>query len=303
MVLLNLMNQAAGVNPVCLGAFDITRIAFRSVKGGSLGGFDPGGLSPLQMKDVLASPWARVNGIYEFASGAERGLIWGFLAGYITSDCPVILCVDTTRWLEVVEDQLDQDDYKKLLRNLKPPKGPRKQTLHAVVIVGVTGSDSPEQRAFIVQDPLTAPFLKIRLADVVDAGMAAWEDGKVRWVAGVPKAVRKGVRAVHDLIMEEPASDGDGRFNYRLYATKDVVQKYVLKQIWPKLPGEAAIDLNATLSRWHGGYLWVVDTPPAASFVNASAEGEAEIIGRYDGRTLTAWRTPANSDSWRVLDR
>jgi len=195
MVLMSLIPGGA----VCLGGFDLTRIARGADGRTSHAGFrtDEIALQTGQLLNVLASEHTGVNGLLEVLDRGEdepdSGAASDLLAGCLLSGCPVIMCVDAAELVKVVGSQLDLKDYEDRLKlaEEKPPH----QRGHATVLVGCQTSKVGENREFVVHDSFTWPYMRIVGGDLLRL-VHKW-NGIILWIAAVPKGVRTSVCSIY----------------------------------------------------------------------------------------------------------
>jgi hypothetical protein len=269
MVLVNLVPQGAS----CLGAFDISRIAFDCDDTTKDRKFRPRGLTPRQMLKVLVSRHSGVYGCLDiFPAGDADDRICDLLAGYVRSGCPVILCVDALEWLKQLRGELPEETRGELIETLA---GCRSwQRGHAIVVIGSSrgaGSALPE---FVIHDSLTAPYVKVPGADLLGAARqycSGLRTGRrvaepnVRWIAGVPRGVRRSassscrVITPEDLLSLESHANGRVRITTRLWSRGRFTEGYLRNSRKYALSDNDVRQIEDCLRGCCGDFLWVFE--------------------------------------------
>lgn len=306
MALMNLLPAGA----VCLGAFDITRLGLQCADRKRLSGFNRVGLTAPQMRDVLASPLSGVNGHLEILSASDD-IICDLLAGYVLSDCPVILCVPTSAWEECVRPQLEERGCP------MPPSGGGSDdgpvSRHAVVVVGCQRRGNGAEQEFVIHDSRTSPFLRVAGHALARVAKGWCGDDKVRWVAAVPRAVVRGGYAIWEELYSAyvkplgPLVAGGYRIVPQLCQRDQIVSRYIVGARRFDVSWSTLADLERSLARRCGDYVWAVEVMPQGSpeplathFFDASIRARESHVGKLSRNELVLWRKPAGADTWKL---
>jgi hypothetical protein len=297
-----------------LGPLDITRIALGCGSRDMEGAFDPVGLSPPQIREVLASEHSGVNAHNETFSSSEKvEKICDLLAGYVLSNCPVILSVDALAWLEKLPQELDPAVFRTVSAELhRKDRGARR---HAIVVTGCSRGLAQSTRDFVVHDSMTAPYLRVKGSDLLSAARSWTSRNEVQWVAAVPKAVRVGAMGLSAI--DPPAYAGElsrmagasnpagTRLLPRLYARSELLSSYVDQVLGFVLESSVRSDIESVLAGRCGDYAWAFERRAGQAWVgtvlfDASSDAPPYEFGFLAGNQLKLWRSKGGSDAWQL---
>jgi len=311
MVLMSLIPGGA----VCLGGFDLTRIA-RAADGRTSQvdlRTDQIALQTGQMLNVLASEHTRVSGLLEaFDPGKgepDYGAASDLLAGYLLSDCPAIMCVDAGDFVKAVGQQLEPKDLED--RSARVDRRPQDQRGHATVVVGCQTSEAGENREFVVHDSFTWPYLRIVGRDLL--GLVHRWNGIIMWIGGVPKGVRTSVCRVYRGLTGylegiRQCSGQPVNLRPRLVPSIRLVDTYLNGIGYGVGPGSHDA-IPAFLRSLGVRRLWCFGVwersgglPISVHFYDASAGADVSLVGTLKGdHVLRLGREQANSREWRLV--